>query len=70
MPNSGKFFLSNFFIILIAYFPVAAGSPGPLDKNIPCGLRVKIFSAVVLQETTVTLQLKSEKYLKIFFFIP
>ena len=57
-------------MILIAYFPVAAGSPGPLDKNIPCGLRVKIFSAGVLQETTVTLQLKSEKYLKIFFFIP
>ena len=57
-------------MILIAYFPVAAGSPGPLDKNIPRGLRVKIFSAGVLQETTVTLQLKSEKYLKIFFFIP
>ena len=30
----------------------------------------KIFSIVVSQETTVTLQLKSEKYLKIFFFIP
>ena len=37
-----------------------------MDKNIPCGLRVKIFSAGVLQETTVTLQLKSEKYLNIF----
>jgi len=55
---------------LIAYFPVAAGSPGPFDKNMPCGFRAKIFSEVVLQETTVTLQLKSEKYLKIFFFIP
>mgnify|MGYP003687521863 CR=1 FL=1 len=54
----------------IAYFPVAAGSPGPLDKNTPFGLSTKILSAEVLQETTVTLQLKSEKYLKIFFFIP
>ena len=64
----------NFFIrsltILIAYFPVAAGSPGPLDKKTPLGLREKIFSAGVLHETTVTLQLKSEKYLRIFFFIP
>ena len=41
-------------MILIAYFPVAAGSPGPLDKNIPRGLRVKIFLAGVLQETIVT----------------
>ncbi len=66
----GKFFLIKSLIILIAYFPVAAGSPGPFDKKIPFGLRAKILSAVVLQETTVTLQLKSEKYLKIFFFIP
>jgi hypothetical protein len=54
----------------MAYFPVAAGSPGPLDKNIPFGLSARILSADVLQETTVTLQLKSEKYLKMFFFIP
>ena len=66
----GRFFLIKSLIILIAYFPVAAGSPGPFDKNIPFGLRAKIFSAEVLQETTVTLQLKSEKYLKIFFLIP
>ena len=57
-------------IISIAYFPVAAGSPGPLDKNIPCGLSFNIVFAEVLQETTVTLHLKSEKYLKIFFLIP
>ena len=49
---------------------MAAGSPGPLDKKTPLGLREKIFSAGVLHETTVTLQLKSEKYLRIFFFIP
>ena len=67
MPNIGKFFLINLLIISIAYFPVAAGSPGPLDRNIPFGLRSKIFSAEVSQETTVTLQSKSEKYLKIFF---
>ena len=42
-------------MIGIAYFPVAAGSPGPLDKNIPFGLSAKIFSAGVLHDTTVTL---------------
>ena len=51
----------------MAYLPVAAGSPGPLDKKMPFGFK-PFFSALVLQETTVTLQLKSEKYLKIFFF--
>ena len=60
----------NSFIIGIAYFPVAAGSPGPFDKKIPLGFNFKISFAVVLQETIVTLQLKSEKYLKIFFLIP
>ena len=57
-------------MIGIAYFPVAAGSPGPLDKNIPLGLSLRILSALVLHGTIVTLQLKSEKYLKIFFLIP
>ena len=37
MPKTGKSFLINSFIIGIAYFPVAAGSPGPLDKKIPSG---------------------------------
>ena len=54
----------------MAYFPVAAGSPGPLDRKIPFGFNLIISEANVLQETTVTLQLKSEKYLSIFFFIP
>ena len=54
----------------MAYFPVAAGSPGPLDKNIPLGFNFKISIELVLHETIVTLQLKSEKYLKIFFLIP
>ena len=52
----------------MAYFPVAAGSPGPFDKNIPLGFSLKISSALVLHGTIVTLHLKSEKYLKIFFF--
>ena len=60
----------NFFIVGIAYFPVAAGSPGPLDKNIPSSFNSKISLALVLHETIVTLQLKSEKYLRMFFFIP
>jgi hypothetical protein len=33
-------------IILIAYFPVAAGSPGPLDKKIPFGFNLNISSAL------------------------
>ena len=54
----------------MAYFPVAAGSPGPFDKNIPLGFSLRILFAVVLHGTIVTLQLKSEKYLKIFFYTP
>ena len=50
----------------MAYFPVAAGSPGPFDKKMPLGFNFKILLALVLQETIVTLQLKSEKYLEIF----
>ena len=57
-------------MISIAYFPVAAGSPGPLDKKIPFGFNLRMSFALVLQETTVTLQLRSEKYLRIFFLIP
>ena len=57
-------------MIGIAYLPVAAGSPGPLDKKTPCGFNFKISEAFVLQDTTETLQLKSEKYLNIFFLIP
>ena len=38
----GKFFLIKSLSKLIAYLPVAARSPGPLDKKIPFGLRDKI----------------------------
>ena len=65
-----KIFFINSFIIGIAYLPVAAGSPGPLDKKIPLGFNFIISKALVLHETTVTLQLKSAKYLNIFFFTP
>ena len=54
----------------MAYFPVAAGSPGPLDKKMPSGLNLIISLASILQGITITWQLKLEKYLKIFFFIP
>ncbi len=70
MPKIGKLFLINSWIIDTAYFPVAAGSPGPFDKNIPSGFSLSILNAFVLHETIVTLHLKSEKYLKIFFLIP
>ena len=64
------FFLINSRIVGIAYFPVAAGSPGPFDKKTPWGLNLIIFSASRPQGTTITSQLKLEKYLKIFFLIP
>ena len=51
----------NSLMISIAYFPVAAGSPGPLDKKTPFGFNFKISAALVLHGTTVTLQLKSLK---------
>ena len=54
-------------MISIAYFPVAAGSPGPLDKKIPFGFNLRMSFALVLHETTVTLQLRSEKYLRKYF---
>ena len=52
------------------YFPVAAGSPGPLDIKIPSGFYSNMPFALVLHETTVTLQLRFEKHLRIFFLIP
>ena len=49
--------LISFLIIFTAYFPVAAGSPGPLDKKIPSGFNLVILSALVSHGTTVILQL-------------
>ena len=54
----------------MAYLPVAAGSPGPLDKNIPLGLSFNISSEFVLQLTTITSHEKLEKYLRIFVLMP
>ena len=56
MPKIGKFFFINSLIISMEYFPVAAGSPGPFERNIPFGLRAQLFSVEALQETIVTLQ--------------
>jgi len=58
--------LINSLIISIAYFPVAAGSPGPLDKKIPFGFNFSMSLALALHETTVTLQLRSENILRYF----
>ena len=51
------FDLINFLITGIAYFPVAAGSPGPFERKIPWGFSFNISSAVVLQLITFTSQL-------------
>ena len=39
-------FLLNLCTIGIEYLPVAAGSPGPFDKNIPCGFSLNKFSTL------------------------
>ena len=41
----------NSFIIGIAYLPVAAGSPGPLDRKIPFGFKLNGFVTTKLQES-------------------
>ena len=56
MPNTGSPESTSFLISGTAYLPVAAGSPGPLDRNTPSGLRSRISSALVVAGTTVTLQ--------------
>ena len=45
----GKFFLIKSSSILIAYFPVAAGSPGPFERKTPFGFNFRISLAAVLQ---------------------
>ena len=60
------FFVCKFLQII----HVAAGSPGPFDKKIPSGLSFKIVSKELSAGTTVTLQPKLEKFLKMFFLIP
>ena len=60
--------LKNKPIFSVQYHPES--NPGPLDKKIPFGFNLRMSFALVLHETTVTLQLRSEKYLRIFFLIP
>ena len=62
IPNTGNPLFIISFIIFTAYFPVAAGSPGPLDKKTPLGLIFRISSTVVWQGTIVTSHEKFEKY--------
>ena len=56
MPNVGVPESISCLITGTAYCPVAAGSPGPFDRNTPSGLSAKISSALVFAGTTVTLQ--------------
>ena len=56
MPKVGIFSSSTLRITGTAYSPVAAGSPGPLDRKTPSGFRASMSSAVAVAGTTVTLQ--------------
>ena len=51
MPDSISFWITG-----TAYLPVAAGSPGPFDRNTPSGFSARMSSAEVVAGTTVTLQ--------------
>ena len=60
----------SFFIIGIAYLPVAFGSPGPFERKTPFGLYSSIFSAYVLAGTKITSKFRSNKQFNIFCLIP
>jgi hypothetical protein len=55
MPKVGIFSASTLWITGTAYSPVAAGSPGPLDRNTPSGFNASTSSAVAVAGTTVIL---------------
>src|SRR5258707_576114 len=55
MPNTGFFSISS-RITGTAYSPVAAGSPGPLERKMPSGLSARISAADVCAGPTVTRQ--------------
>ena len=56
MPKVGMSWSMMLLITGTAYSPVAAGSPGPFDRNTPSGLSATMSSAAVVAGTTVTLQ--------------
>ena len=53
MPKTGTPLSTKARISGTAYSPVAAGSPGPLDRSTPSGLRASTSSAVVEAGSTV-----------------
>ena len=67
MPKIGKFFLTSSLIIPIAYLPVAAGSPGPLDRKIPFGFNFSISFVFVLHELQLLCSQGQKNILRYFF---
>ena len=57
-------------IVGTAYSPVAAGSPGPLERTTPSGLSVRISSALAVAGTTVTAQPQSLRSLRMLRLVP
>src|SRR5258707_7557754 len=55
MPNVGVPLSITCLMTGTAYAPVAAGSPGPFDRNTPSGFIARISSADVVAGTTGTL---------------
>ena len=64
------FFSKRSLIIGTEYLPVAYGSPGPFERNIPSGFKFNIFSEIVSQGTIVILLNLEAKHLRILFFTP
>ena len=56
MPKVGILASITLRIAGTAYSPVAAGSPGPLERKTPSGLSARMSSADAVAGTTVTLQ--------------
>ncbi len=54
MPNTGSSASSSARMTGTAYSPVAAGSPGPLERKMPAGSSAMIALADVVAGTTVT----------------
>ncbi len=56
MPNTGRPLATNALMVGTAYAPVAAGSPGPLERKIPSGDYAYMSFAEADAGTTVTRQ--------------
>ncbi|MCY1240600.1 hypothetical protein D9M72_534550 [compost metagenome] len=70
MPKTGISLFSRFWMTGTAYSPVAAGSPGPLDRKMPSGFCARTSSALVEAGMMVTRALRPAKRRRMLRFTP